>query len=445
MTSHDPVIGVHIGRYAIKSKLAEGGMGAVYVAEHLWLENTRKVVKILLAEHSQNEVIRRRFEREATAVSRLKHKHIITIDDFGQLPDGQLFLMMPFLEGKPLDVHIRQNGKLSEHHTLHIMVQICRALQHAHDHGIVHRDLKPGNIFITPTDDNPYEVTLIDLGIARDVAADTRALHTQTGIAMGTPGYMAVEQYGNASSASPAADLYSAAIVAWEMVTGCLPWGVHDPRVLYYRQMTERPVPPPELSAAWAQILLGALSVRPEGRPPSMRSLAVALASATPAMPPHVPSGADILLRFAKEFVQNAPPTIETVRHASATDLLTPQLWPRRATQLAVPPAREARPADAMPETVNERPNAARSTAVPRVRHIPPVARWKLALASVGGFVLAATATFALAQLRARPRAEASITNSVQPAPHVKTLAPPERVVLDAVNRWIAEMNARQR
>src|SRR4051812_39835000 len=99
----DPLIGEKIGRYVLRARLAEGGMGAVYLAEHERLENTKKVVKVLLDEYSNNPAIRARFEREATAVSKLRHKHIITIDDFGTLPDGQLFLMMPFLDGKPLD------------------------------------------------------------------------------------------------------------------------------------------------------------------------------------------------------------------------------------------------------------------------------------------------------------------------------------------------------
>ncbi len=97
----DPLIGTRIGRYVLREQLASGGMGAIYIAVHERLENTRKAVKVLLGEHSRNEAIRTRFEREASAVSKLRHKHIITIDDFGALPDGTPFLMMPFLEGKP--------------------------------------------------------------------------------------------------------------------------------------------------------------------------------------------------------------------------------------------------------------------------------------------------------------------------------------------------------
>jgi serine/threonine protein kinase len=161
----DPMIGLAIGRFVVRSRLAEGGMGAVYVAVHERLP-VRKVVKVLLPEYSRNAIIRQRFEREAAAASRLDHRHIIKIDDFGTLADGQLFLMMPFLDGRSLEAHLRHNVRLTLHHTFHILAQLCGALQHLHEAGVVHRDLKPGNVFLCETHDNPYEVVLIDLGIA---------------------------------------------------------------------------------------------------------------------------------------------------------------------------------------------------------------------------------------------------------------------------------------
>jgi serine/threonine protein kinase len=106
----DPMLGRVVRGYVIRHKLAEGGMGAVYVATHERLE-TKKVIKILLPVYARHPVLRDRFEREALAVSRLRHKHIVTIDDYGQLPDGQLFLMMPFLEGRPLDAYLVPGSK----------------------------------------------------------------------------------------------------------------------------------------------------------------------------------------------------------------------------------------------------------------------------------------------------------------------------------------------
>ncbi len=402
--SSDPLIGTHIGRYVLREQLASGGMGAIYVAVHERLENTKKAVKVLLGEHAKNEGIRTRFEREATAVSKLRHKHIITIDDFGALADGTPFLMMPFLEGKPLDEYIRAHGRFTTHRTLHIVVQICSALQHAHQLGIVHRDLKPGNIFITASDDNPYHVTLIDLGIARDLSELDGKTHT--GMSVGTPGYMAVEQYGTAADASPLADVYALAIVMWEMLTGDLPWGRQDPRVLYFRQMTERPAPLPagSMPAEWETILRSALEVKLADRPQSMRALAVALASVTPAIPPHVPSGADMLASLAKDLVEKAPPSVETVRNSSGQDL-APRMWPPRETQIPAVTTGETvrRSAQAGPDDLLETARSTKPTSLIDVVHAPAgrtepgavVARYRLgAKLGAGGMaeVFAATA-----------------------------------------------------
>ena len=423
------MIGVAIGRYVIRRKLAEGGMGAVFLAEHESLA-TKKVVKLLLAEYSRNEIIRQRFEREATAASRLKHRNIVTIDDFGVLPDGQMFLVMPFLDGRPLDAHIRQNGTLTLHHTFHIIVQLCRALQHLHDHGIVHRDLKPGNAFIVATDDNPYEVILIDLGIARDIAQEAGSFKTQTGMAMGTPGYMAVEQFGNAANATPAADLYAVAIITWEMLTGQLPWGVHDTGVLYHLQMTRVPEPPlgHTIPADVLGLLLQTLSVDPAQRPQSARAFAVALAAMIPAIPPHVPSGADILVRFAKEFVHNVGPHLKTVRNSSNSGPggpASPMVWPYRSTQLPpnlpsevpIQPGRAQTPAQ--PGTVPARPggagaipsaplttlSASSGVAVP---HPPAKNSGRFAALAIGGGVLAAVIAFGVVKLRGGSTPESS-------------------------------------
>jgi serine/threonine protein kinase len=340
----DPMIGQRIRGYVIRQKLAEGGMGAVYVATHERLENTRKVIKILLPSYARHSMLRDRFEREALAVSRLRHKHIVTIDDFGQLDDGQLFFMMPFLEGRALDTYLADHGKFTEHRALHIIVQVCSALQHMHDVGIVHRDIKPSNIFIVQDDDNPYRVVLIDLGIAKSLS--DRELVTHAGTRMGTPAYMAVEQHEDAANVTPAADLYAVAIVTWEMVAGSMPWGSHtmSAELLYAMKRQQRPSRPPGMSAEWYATLLGALSVHLEDRPPSMRALAVALASTVPAIPPHVPSGAEILAQLAKPFVQHAPPDDDTVRNGSQQDRVAPMLWPPRETQ--TPESRALSPLD---------------------------------------------------------------------------------------------------
>ena len=327
----DPMIGTRIGRFVIKTKLAEGGMGAVYLAIHERMPDVRKVVKILLPEFSRNEQIRQRFEREALAASRIKHRHVITIDDFGMLPDGQLFLMMPFLEGRPLDDHLREHGKLTLHHTFHIICQVLDALQCLHDHGIIHRDLKPGNIFVQHAAENAYDIKLIDLGIAHDAAEVANDLKTQTGAVMGTPGYMAVEQYSDAGNVTAAADVYSAGIITWEMLAGAgtLPWGLYDPRVLFHLQMTQVPSPPadqdwpPELVA----LLQRCLAIEPRDRLESARAFAFAFAALVPAIPPNVPSGQQILAQVAPDLVRS-PGTDPNARFSD------PSMLPYRGTSV---------------------------------------------------------------------------------------------------------------
>ncbi|MEO6774879.1 MAG: serine/threonine-protein kinase [Kofleriaceae bacterium] len=334
----DPMIGTTIGRFVIRTKLAEGGMGAVYLAIHERMPDVRKVVKILLQQFSRNEQIRQRFEREALAASRIKHRHVITIDDFGALPDGQLFLVMPFLEGRPLDAHLREHGKLTLHHTFHIMAQVLDALQCLHDHGIVHRDLKPGNIFVQHAAENAYDIKLIDLGIAHDAADAVNDLKTQTGAVMGTPGYMAVEQYSDAGNVTAAADVYSAGIMAWEMLAGVgsLPWGSYDPRVLFHLQMTQLPVPPadqgwpPELVA----LLQRCLAIRPGDRFESARAFAFAFAALVPAIPPNVPSGAQILAQVAPDLVRSTSPGSDPFGQHPSGAFSDPSMLPYRGTSV---------------------------------------------------------------------------------------------------------------
>jgi eukaryotic-like serine/threonine-protein kinase len=319
------MIGTRIGSYEIKKQLGQGGMGAVYLAEHGRIGN-QKVVKVLLPEYSQNEQIVRRFENEAHAVARLNHRNIIKIDDFGRLDGGQWYIVMPFLEGSPLDEFLASHGKLSIHDALHILVQIASALHEAHRLGIVHRDLKPGNVFLTQVGDNARFAMLLDFGIAK-VGGLAEGPQTQTGAVFGTPVYMAAEQFEDASRADARSDLFALGVIAYQMVTGELPFGSAAGPVLYNRQITSRPEPPAGVPKAWADILMRTLSLRPDKRPASARAFAIALASATPEEPPYNPSGAEILALVARELVTQAPAAEATVKNNASADRVAPMLW----------------------------------------------------------------------------------------------------------------------
>jgi serine/threonine protein kinase len=438
----DPMIGRMILDYQIIAKLAEGGMGAVYVARHQHLEDTKKVIKVLLPEYAQNPMIRQRFEREAKAVSRLKHDNILGIDGFGMLDDGQLFLRIPFLDGQPLDAYLRaRGGRIAEHRALHILIQLCDALDHAHAMGIIHRDLKPQNVFVVRTNQNWAAIKLLDFGIAKVIGEEDLSIATKSGIAIGTPSYMAVEQYEHADKATHLADVYSLAVMIWEMVTGELPWRHHDQAVLYFQQKTVIPERPPasKMSPAWTDVLLAALSAGPAARPQSVRELALALASATPAIG-RVPSGAEILSSLAPHFVHNALPSDETVRNASDVDRLGPLLWPTHETgpgaARALPPLHVATSSEryagtpAMAATANERPPARPPALAPQttlgaasgVTSEPsprPTAGWKVAIAAIGACAFAGAVTFMIAH-RLAPSSETNGARELATVPSAK-------------------------
>jgi serine/threonine-protein kinase len=371
------LIGIAIHDYVIREMLAEGGMGRVYLAVHPLLSK-KVVVKVLLGNYAGHPILRGRFEREARAAAKLGHRYIIDILNFGVLPDGQLFLMMPYLEGRPLDAHLRKHGtKLNIYDTTHIIEQVLVALQHMHEHGMVHRDLKPSNVFITRTEDLGWKVTLIDLGIVRDVAVEASAVKTDTGLSIGTPGYMSPEQYGDAANAGPSADLYAVGIMLWEMLTGSRPWNAPNTNMLFHLQVTTVPELPPgaEMDPEMLALIRKMLERDPNRRPQRARDVGVALASLVPAIPPHVPSGAAILKKVAPEFCKDASPYDGTLRSQGDRERPTPAAssWAPAATHVpALPTSTPRSPFESQPDnaavaapTVSQRPAAAFAAPTP--------------------------------------------------------------------------------
>lgn len=432
----DPLIGLTFYDYRIEKKLAQGGMGAVYLLRHKLLPDIRKVLKVILPEYASHLVIRERFEREAQAVSQLKHPHIAKIDSVSTI-EGQPCMLIPYLDGKPLDEFIRAHGgRLAPHRVMHIAAQIAGALHYAHSLGIIHRDLKPGNVFVEPTESDPYAIQVLDFGIAKQLNADAGpSFGTQNG-PLGTPCYMAVEQYEHAADVTPAADVWALATMIWEMVTGRLPWIVQDTRVLYHKQLHEPPDPPVgnTLSTEWESILRAALSPDPRQRPQSMRELMQALASTLPAIPPYVPSGAEILRAVAPRFLDESPPDAETVRNQSNRPALP--AWPPREVPSPAPSGSAAQAASRrVPPPGNPTVTAPPSVSsddfragFPGRRPVPTTlgssagvitsgpstsGRWKLALLGVAAAAILGAGVFALAGGGDR---ESSGTGPVRPA-----------------------------
>ena len=247
----DPIVGRLIAdRYRVLAPLGRGGMGAVYRVEHVMLKK-ELALKFLHPELGRLDEVARRFEREAEAAARLDHPNIVAVTDFGRTPDGMLFLVMELLQGQSLTTVIRPDGAgrpLPVDRALHIERQILRALEHAHASGIVHRDLKPDNVMIITRDGERDIVKLLDFGIAKMTAPDERGggttgeALTQAGVVFGTPEYLSPEQ-AMGEEADRRADLYSAGIVLYEMLTGKRPFEAPSKVTVVSMHLTQKAMP----------------------------------------------------------------------------------------------------------------------------------------------------------------------------------------------------------
>jgi len=286
--SSDPLVGAVVaGRYRVIKLLGEGGMGAVYLAEHFAIEK-KVALKVLHPEYATKGDIVTRFQQEAISASRIKHPNVLEVFDFGQLDSGSFFLAMEFLEGNDLADEIQKNRVLAPDVGLRYALQICRALAAAHAKGVVHRDMKPENVFLQRTADGEDIVKIVDFGIAQlrtneEAAAGAKQRRlTRTGMIFGTPEYMSPEQAAG-RHADLRADIYAVGIILYEMFTGAVPFTGETFLAVLARHLND--VPPamsavyPELgiSPEFQAVILRALEKSPDARFQSMTELSQAL------------------------------------------------------------------------------------------------------------------------------------------------------------------------
>lgn len=219
----DGLKGVVIDRYTLVERLGGGGMAAVYKAQHETLDRT-VAIKLLYGELASNKEFAERFRREAQASSKIKHKNVVEVIDFGTTPQGASFLIMELLRGHTLGTALSVAGTFSPSRAARVMRDVACGLAAAHDKGFVHRDLKPGNIMLV--EENGEEVAkLVDFGLVGGdgpVQASQEKL-TQSGVTMGTPHYMAPEQIAGMGCTAQS-DLYSLGVVLHELLTGSAPF-----------------------------------------------------------------------------------------------------------------------------------------------------------------------------------------------------------------------------
>jgi serine/threonine-protein kinase len=279
----DALIGsVLQGGYEVVRVLGRGGMGTVYEAIKLPLNN-RVAVKVMAANLDPSAQGLQRFYREAEITSNLGHPHIVQVFDFGSTPTGEPFLAMEYLKGEDLYQRILAVGRLSPQQTLHIVRQVASALAAAHAQDIVHRDLKPGNVFILQVEGEIDFVKVLDFGISK--ARRGPANLTQNATKLGTPGYMSPEQaLGMVDETDGATDQWALACIAWEMLSGEVPFGGEDSNAVLFQVVNVDPpsltarVPglPPEIEL----VLRRALSKSKHDRFPDITAFAQALESA---------------------------------------------------------------------------------------------------------------------------------------------------------------------
>jgi eukaryotic-like serine/threonine-protein kinase len=269
-----------IGKYEILEELGRGGFAVVYKARDVELDRI-VALKVLHPERSYDPGFVARFKQEARAVARLRHPHIVTVFDATQI-DERLIIAMQYVEGHTLRDELAQ-GPLPFERALVILEQIADALDYAHQQGVVHRDVKPANILLEETDQGMH-ATLLDFGLAKAMEASTAL--TSQGTLLGSPEYMAPEQAdpNRANEIGPATDRYALGIVAYQLLTGRVPFPGNTPATLN-AHLNLKPADPRTLRAEVlpqvSAVLLKMLSKSPRGRFPSDREFVEALRQAS--------------------------------------------------------------------------------------------------------------------------------------------------------------------
>ena len=329
-------------RYKVLALIEEGGMGAVYVAEHL-LIGRKVALKRLHPELTGDEKAIARFQREARAAAATGHEHIVEVLDLGFAEDGAPFLVMEYLRGRSLCKLLRAEERLDPRRASRIVGQVLTALDAVHRRGIVHRDLKPDNILLTRRRGDPDFVKVVDFGISK-VQAEEGETHldlTRTGVMLGTPFYMSPEQARGVKNLDHRVDLFAAGVMLYECLAGTLPFDGENYHQLLQAILSGERKPldtlRPELDERLVDLVHKAISILPKDRFQSAREMLEALVefgAVDPGQSDIDPAYTGIRFPRSSELerAQTAQQTSDGAEEASVWELAPPTPPPLRMT-----------------------------------------------------------------------------------------------------------------
>lgn len=278
----DPLLGRELaGKYRLTALIGQGGFGSVYLAIQRPVD--RKVAVKVIGHSGGDSTLRARFFREAKVLAGLKDPSTVTLHDYGEEPDGLLYMVQEFVDGVTLHQAIRKGRKLLPERAVDIACQVLHALYEAHQADVVHRDIKPANIMLTEGREGTEVVKVLDFGIAKLIGGDSDGLVTTRGHAVGTPTYMAPEQTRQ-KGLGPATDQYAVAVVLYRMLFGRVPYRgqTHYETIKMHRSA---PLPPMDgLAPTLVEVLSRALAKKPTDRYADAREMRMALEAIRPSL-----------------------------------------------------------------------------------------------------------------------------------------------------------------
>ncbi len=271
------------GKYRLGERLGSGGMGDVFAAHHIQLDD-KVAIKFMRAEGLDDPQTVARFAREARAAVKIKGEHVVRVTDVGELDNGIPYMVMEYLDGIDLARWLQERGVLPVEQAVGFVLQAAEAVAEAHANGIIHRDLKPANLFVITRRDGTESVKVLDFGISKIQESGTDL--TMTAVMMGSPYHMAPEQMRSSRHADGRSDVWALGTVLYTLLTGCPPFAADTMAELMHRTLFEQPAPVrsrrPEVAARLERVLERCMEKDPGARFQTIPALAEALAEFSP-------------------------------------------------------------------------------------------------------------------------------------------------------------------